>query len=188
MTKNFRQVGKEYLDNIGKVKCLICGDYFKYISNTHLRKHNLTNIEYKQNFPYTPTMSRETLEMMHNNGIKRKAFFIGIRTINPSFNKCWEKSKETLPIRQKLGLCKRTESSIAKQITTLKDKAKKGLWYNPSSTQEAKDKIRNSAKKRYKELINLKVDKNSGRFVKLNNGKNGIPPKPKDLDILPNFI
>jgi len=34
-----------------KIKCLICGNEFKSISNTHLKTHNITEAEYKSKFP-----------------------------------------------------------------------------------------------------------------------------------------
>lgn len=41
-TKYFK---KEIYDDL--VKCEICGESFKYITNTHLKKHNVTQLEYK---------------------------------------------------------------------------------------------------------------------------------------------
>ena len=32
--------------------CLICGHSFRHLTNTHLRKHDLTSDEYKQQFGY----------------------------------------------------------------------------------------------------------------------------------------
>jgi hypothetical protein len=34
-----------------KTTCLICNKEFSYVSNTHLKTHNLTPIEYKTKFP-----------------------------------------------------------------------------------------------------------------------------------------
>ena len=34
------------------VVCLVCGDSFRHLTNTHLRKHGLTSGEYKERFGY----------------------------------------------------------------------------------------------------------------------------------------
>ena len=40
-----------------KVKCEICGEYLRNISNTHLKKHGITQQEYKKQFPEAPIFS-----------------------------------------------------------------------------------------------------------------------------------
>lgn len=43
------------------IRCLICGDWFRQLTNTHLRAHGTTTIEYKRRFGYNrgrPLMCR----------------------------------------------------------------------------------------------------------------------------------
>lgn len=45
------------------VKCEICGNFFKWISNTHLKQHCLTVKEYQKKFPDGAICSEENLKM-----------------------------------------------------------------------------------------------------------------------------
>lgn len=50
-----------------KVECEICGTLLRNISNTHLKKHNLTQQEYKEKFPDSPLFAEGLLEIQKNN-------------------------------------------------------------------------------------------------------------------------
>lgn len=39
------------------VKCMVCGNVFLHISNSHLRKHGFTTAEYRQLYPQAPLTS-----------------------------------------------------------------------------------------------------------------------------------
>lgn len=55
---------QEEIDNSkSKVKCEICGEYLRNISNTHLKKHGMTQQEYKQQFPEAPIFSDGLLDL-----------------------------------------------------------------------------------------------------------------------------
>ena len=43
-----------------KVRCEICGKVFKEITNTHLKTHNVTINEYREQYPDTLMMSEGT--------------------------------------------------------------------------------------------------------------------------------
>lgn len=46
-----------------KVKCEICGEFLRNISNTHLKKHNITQSEYKKRFPKSKIFSDGLLDI-----------------------------------------------------------------------------------------------------------------------------
>ena len=56
-----------------KVRCEICGECLRNISNTHLKKHGITQKEYKQQFPNSPIFSEGLLETQKE---KREASII----------------------------------------------------------------------------------------------------------------
>lgn len=157
-----RQISKNYLKNIGGVECLICGMKLKYISNTHLKKHHLSNKEYKKQFPFTPTMSKETLEKISNNGKKHKSQFMKVRTTNQNLSSI--RNGQLISLAWKMGILKRTLESKIKQSNTLKKMAKNGTWKSPSLSLEARKKISLRQKERWKNGLN-KRDKSSGRFL-----------------------
>lgn len=144
-----RQIDKNYLKNEGGVLCLICGAKLNYISNTHLKLHNLTNMQYKEKFPLTPTMSRKTLEKMSMNGKKHKNNFMKIIQKGKPNVSAFINSKRTIMLKKSLGLSNRSEESIKRQVDTLRKKVVSGEWYNPSSSLKAREKMSASAKERY---------------------------------------
>lgn len=48
-----------------KIKCKICGSLLRNISNTHLRKHGITQQEYKIRFPNAPIFSKGLLALQN---------------------------------------------------------------------------------------------------------------------------
>ena len=65
---------QEEIDNSkSKVKCAVCGEYLRNISNTHLRKHNMTQQEYKCKFPDAPIFSDGLLDLQKE---KREATIV----------------------------------------------------------------------------------------------------------------
>lgn len=65
---------QEEIDNSkSKVKCAICGEYLRNISNTHLKKHNMTQQEYKCQFPDSPIFSDGLLDLQKE---KREATIV----------------------------------------------------------------------------------------------------------------
>lgn len=65
--KNREEFIKKSTDN--SIKCHICGQSFKKLSNTHLKKHNITPEEYKQKYNIQSTCSNTT-----TNAQKTKSF------------------------------------------------------------------------------------------------------------------
>lgn len=53
-----------------KVKCEICGKYFKSITRTHLKKHGLTVAQYKSKFPNVETHSTSTKKLLSTNNLQ----------------------------------------------------------------------------------------------------------------------
>lgn len=51
------------LDSKNRIKCEICGEYLKKISNTHLKKHGITTAEYKQKYDVRSTTSEYTSQL-----------------------------------------------------------------------------------------------------------------------------
>jgi len=52
-------------NNTEKIKCELCNKYFKSITNSHLKhKHNLTTLEYKQQFPNARMISDDHLSIL----------------------------------------------------------------------------------------------------------------------------
>ena len=49
--KYHKHIGKEGKLNDDHIICIICGDKLKYLTNTHLKKHNITLTEYKLKYP-----------------------------------------------------------------------------------------------------------------------------------------
>ena len=41
-------------EDVELIKCVICGQKFKRVTNTHLRNHKMTMKEYKQKYPNAP--------------------------------------------------------------------------------------------------------------------------------------
>lgn len=65
---------QEEIDNSkSKVKCEVCGEYLRNISNTHLKKHNMTQQEYKCQFPDSPIFSDGLLDLQKE---KREATIV----------------------------------------------------------------------------------------------------------------
>ena len=51
------------LDSKNRIKCKICGEYLKKLSNTHLQKHNITPTEYKYKYDVRSTTSEYTSQL-----------------------------------------------------------------------------------------------------------------------------
>jgi hypothetical protein len=58
------------IDTRPKVECQICKQKLRNISNTHLKKHNITQQEYKQQYPNSPIFSDGLLEDQKDKRIK----------------------------------------------------------------------------------------------------------------------
>lgn len=63
------------------VKCEICGELLKNISNTHLKKHNITTKQYKKLYPDSPIRGKATQEK--RDIISKKA----IKSMNQKYRK-----------------------------------------------------------------------------------------------------
>jgi len=51
------------LENENRIKCQICGEYFKKLSNSHLKKHDITPNQYKQEFDIISTTPISTSKL-----------------------------------------------------------------------------------------------------------------------------
>jgi len=59
-----------------RVTCCVCGKDFKAITNSHLRKHDMTVVEYVSMYPDSPIVSDEVSKKLSDNAIKTHAMGI----------------------------------------------------------------------------------------------------------------
>lgn len=55
-----------------KIKCKICGKELEWINSSHLRKHGISQEEYKRRFPHAPIIKDEISNKLSKNAKKRQ--------------------------------------------------------------------------------------------------------------------
>lgn len=121
----------EYQDNL--IKCELCGNYYKSITNTHLsNKHNITTDEYKTLFPESKMISD-----MHNNilGIWRNSdenrhHFRELQKVAVHL----EKRKESVRNAVKKPEYRANHSSVMKEVVRNNPEKFKTMFESPRGT------------------------------------------------------
>ena len=69
--EEYRQDPRRAITDSGIV-CLVCGRSFRHLTNTHLRSHNMTSIEYKQLFGYNARRALMVAAVRHTHSKNAK--------------------------------------------------------------------------------------------------------------------
>ena len=142
-----REFNKFYVTEEGKVTCKICLNEYSTVNASHLKTHNITIDEYRVEYPFTQLYSISTLRKCSANGKANQN--------NPS--KLQLQAQENVKKAFKLTRDKQKKAVIKRpaQAATLREKAKRGLWYNPTvESSDVRSKISEKAKKRYEDPNN----------------------------------
>lgn len=103
------------------IECLICKKHFKYISNTHLKKHNLTCEDYKKMFPNCE-LKTEELKFEGGKSLRGKTYeqVYGVDISNS--------------LKERKRDCTKAQMQDKQQIKIRKEKCAKNRnydsWYN----------------------------------------------------------
>ncbi|GAX37927.1 LAGLIDADG endonuclease [Nodularia sp. NIES-3585] len=61
-------------NDVEMVACAVCGERFQIIQHTHLRRHELTLAQYKQEFPFAPLMTDKMKECRGKGSVSKSRY------------------------------------------------------------------------------------------------------------------
>lgn len=99
------------------VKCQICGDEMKVISWKHLKKHNLSVQQYKEQFPGSPTSSEQSQIKKKQGAIRANASRVGVPRSDEIKRKIGESKRDNPVSAWNKGIPKTEEQKLQLSIS-----------------------------------------------------------------------
>ena len=143
------------------IRCLICSKELKYISNTHLKKHNITIKEYKQLYPLAKIRCDEYESILSEirNNICPKKMREGVKLAeakDPDYHKK-RISKTQLTIKEK----RKNDKEYNERYKNKRMDSQLKRWENATEDEirKFKNNLSNIVKERFKKWKTTEIDK-----------------------------